>query len=76
MVTATYPPKSTKYNVGEGLMGHTTKGNEGKETKRRETVGSEGKTRWERVVWILVERSGLIEKEWGVVTQVLMGQLE
>jgi len=22
MVTATYPPKSTKYNQGKGLMGH------------------------------------------------------
>jgi hypothetical protein len=30
MVTATHPPKSTKYNQG-GLMGHTTKESEKKQ---------------------------------------------
>lgn len=41
-------------------MGHTTKGNEEmRKTKEMESVGSGRETRWKRVAWILMERSGL-----------------
>lgn len=37
MIIVTFPPKSTEYNQGEGLMGHTTKG--GNKIKRECTIG-------------------------------------
>lgn len=48
MVTATYPPKSTEYNQGEGLMGHTMKKRKG---NQKGAVGSGRKLRWKRVGW-------------------------
>jgi len=43
MVTATYPPKSTKYNQGEGLLGHTAKRSEKKNKTESIRSGGEDK---------------------------------
>ena len=42
MIIVTHPPKSTKYNQGEGLLGHTTKGR-GKRNKKERVYDREGR---------------------------------